>query len=76
MSFSLQAHEVCKFEYHMLQREAAQCSRKSIGLPRTSFVNLDNYLTPLSSIFLCIMKLTIAAIRVVMKIEYECNIKG
>lgn len=68
--------KVCRFDYYMLWREAAQSSRKSIVLPLTSCVTLGKDLTHLSFIFLCVMKLTVVANRIVMKIEYDCNIKG
>ena len=48
--------------------------RKSVGLPLISYVNLGNYITPLSFISVRVMKLTMAASRGVMKIEYNCNI--
>lgn len=66
----------CRFDYGMLQWKAAQYSGKSVRLLLTSCVNLSNYLTPLSLIFLCIMQLTIVVNRVVVKVEYDCNIKG
>lgn len=59
---------VHRFDYGMLQWKAAQHSGKSVRLLLTSCVNLGNYLTPLSLIFLCIIQLAIVVNRVVMKV--------
>lgn len=77
MSFCLKAHTACRFDDGMLQveKQPSILERVYIGLPLTSCVNSGNYLTPLSFIFLCTMKLTIVVNRVVMKVEHDCNMK-